>query len=163
MKPRRNIQYIPASEEDDDKRITICPSFVHVKSTKNININEELLLDYGDDFFSRDTTSCNACYQAHSNRGNEILLCDRPLCSNSFHQRCLQPPLSTIPKGKWYCPQCSQSMSQPNCDDQKEKKRTRAKALFQKDRDDEWTMQPKMKRVRFADTLELENETVTIN
>jgi len=33
-----------------------------------------------------------------------MLLCDG--CDQEYHMQCLQPPLRSIPKGKWFCPNC---------------------------------------------------------
>ncbi|GER34291.1 PHD finger family protein [Striga asiatica] len=35
----------------------------------------------------------------------ELLLCDK--CDRGFHLFCLRPPLSAVPKGRWFCPSCS--------------------------------------------------------
>ncbi|KAI0032364.1 PLU-1-like protein-domain-containing protein [Vararia minispora EC-137] len=46
-----------------------------------------------------------ACEICHKNdRGEEMLLCDG--CDCGFHLFCLDPPLSTVPRGKWYCHTC---------------------------------------------------------
>ena len=41
-----------------------------------------------------------------------MLLCDNPKCAGGdatgWHLRCLDPPLSHVPTGKWYCPMCAQ-------------------------------------------------------
>ena len=37
---------------------------------------------------------------------NQLLLCDGPGCTRSFHQRCVQPPLEQVPEGEWLCPHC---------------------------------------------------------
>ena len=33
-----------------------------------------------------------------------MLLCDR--CNCGFHMGCLDPPLSVVPAGDWFCTQC---------------------------------------------------------
>ena len=33
-----------------------------------------------------------------------MLLCDT--CNKGFHLRCLQPPLTSVPDGDWFCPRC---------------------------------------------------------
>ncbi|KAL6055454.1 BMA-LIN-59, isoform d [Balamuthia mandrillaris] len=40
-------------------------------------------------------------------RDGELLCCDD--CSLSFHLHCLQPPMKTIPDGRWSCPVCSRA------------------------------------------------------
>ena len=45
---------------------------------------------------------CEVC--GLSEDDSNMLLCDR--CNKGFHITCLQPPLSEIPAGKWYCEPC---------------------------------------------------------
>lgn len=44
--------------------------------------------------------ACDACGE-----GGELLCCDN--CVVTFHMRCLDPPLTNVPPGKWLCPACS--------------------------------------------------------
>nr|VZI06096.1 unnamed protein product [Spirometra erinaceieuropaei] len=49
-----------------------------------------------------DTTACEIC---HSQEDEEnLLLCDG--CDRGYHTYCLHPPLSSIPEGDWFCPEC---------------------------------------------------------
>ncbi|THH02163.1 hypothetical protein EW026_g654 [Hermanssonia centrifuga] len=45
---------------------------------------------------------CEVCQK--KDRGEEMLLCDG--CDCGFHIFCLDPPLSSIPKGQWFCHIC---------------------------------------------------------
>ncbi|KAL4247157.1 [histone H3]-trimethyl-L-lysine(4) demethylase [Abortiporus biennis] len=45
---------------------------------------------------------CEVCQK--KDRGEQMLLCDG--CDCGFHMFCLDPPLTTIPKGEWYCHIC---------------------------------------------------------
>jgi hypothetical protein len=36
-----------------------------------------------------------------------ILICDA--CDNEYHLNCLNPPITTIPEGDWFCPKCDHS------------------------------------------------------
>ncbi|KAL6047383.1 Histone-lysine N-methyltransferase NSD2, variant 3 [Balamuthia mandrillaris] len=45
-------------------------------------------------------------------RDGELLCCDD--CSLSFHLHCLQPPMKTIPEGRWSCPVCSRAAAASN-------------------------------------------------
>ncbi|KAG3148277.1 hypothetical protein PI126_g12507 [Phytophthora idaei] len=45
---------------------------------------------------------CRQCGQM--NAQESMLLCDS--CDAAYHAFCLQPPLSSIPPGNWYCPRC---------------------------------------------------------
>ena len=47
--------------------------------------------------------SCADCGRADNE--DKILLCD--LCDKGWHMFCLRPPLKSIPKGEWYCPDCA--------------------------------------------------------
>uniref|UniRef100_A0A1I7ZJ52 PHD-type domain-containing protein n=1 Tax=Steinernema glaseri TaxID=37863 RepID=A0A1I7ZJ52_9BILA len=51
---------------------------------------------------------CEVCHlgddEAH------LLLCD--MCDKCYHMRCLQPPLSSVPDGYWYCPPCERERAQ---------------------------------------------------
>ena len=38
-------------------------------------------------------------------RGHRMLLCDS--CNDGYHMDCLDPPLTKVPKGEWYCPSCT--------------------------------------------------------
>ncbi|KDQ08859.1 hypothetical protein BOTBODRAFT_148481 [Botryobasidium botryosum FD-172 SS1] len=46
--------------------------------------------------------TCEIC--KISNRGPEMLLCDG--CDCGFHMFCLDPPLTAIPRGQWFCDTC---------------------------------------------------------
>ena len=53
---------------------------------------------------------CHACGGAEPARNNDIVICeavsnDGP-CGRAYHQRCLAPPLRTIPTDAWHCPRC---------------------------------------------------------
>lgn len=43
---------------------------------------------------------CNICRGMDD--GSNMLECDN--CLEGFHMYCLNPPLTTIPDDKWYCP-----------------------------------------------------------
>ncbi|KAD4586658.1 hypothetical protein E3N88_24259 [Mikania micrantha] len=38
---------------------------------------------------------------------DKVLLCDSEWCNAEYHTYCLNPPLSIIPQGNWYCPACN--------------------------------------------------------
>ncbi|KAK9067280.1 hypothetical protein SSX86_014606 [Deinandra increscens subsp. villosa] len=42
---------------------------------------------------------------------DRVLLCDTEWCNAEYHTYCLNPPLSEIPQGHWYCPACKQLAS----------------------------------------------------
>ncbi|GBG79250.1 hypothetical protein CBR_g29301 [Chara braunii] len=49
------------------------------------------------------TTTCQLCKQQEP-RIQNIIVCDA--CELAFHLRCLQPPLTVIPEGDWFCSTC---------------------------------------------------------
>jgi hypothetical protein len=52
---------------------------------------------------------CQICRSAQDDA--DMLLCD--LCGDGYHTFCLEPPLSDIPAGDWFCPDCSASGNAP--------------------------------------------------
>lgn len=46
--------------------------------------------------------ACVICRKTHS--PTTTLLCDH--CDGAYHMRCLDPPLTQVPEGKWYCAGC---------------------------------------------------------
>ena len=49
-----------------------------------------------------DTTACEICHSPEDEAC--LLLCDG--CDKGFHTYCLPTPLSEIPEGDWFCPNC---------------------------------------------------------
>ncbi|KAL8142467.1 hypothetical protein V2J09_015499 [Rumex salicifolius] len=54
---------------------------------------------------SYDDICCEEC--GSGDRAGEILLCDK--CDRGYHLYCLRPILVAVPKGSWFCPNCSPS------------------------------------------------------
>lgn len=54
-----------------------------------------------------DYTNCEVCNSA--DREESMLLCDG--CDKGYHMDCLDPPLTEIPAGSWYCDNCFESES----------------------------------------------------
>ena len=52
---------------------------------------------------------CQVCN--YTDKGHTMLLCDA--CGAGWHTGCLQPPLSQIPAGDWYCPRCAPLLTPP--------------------------------------------------
>lgn len=48
---------------------------------------------------------CKKCINCGmSANADDLLICDA--CDKGFHMECLDPPLSTLPEGRWICPIC---------------------------------------------------------
>lgn len=54
-----------------------------------------------------DSVAC--CYCGLGVDDDKILLCDKDGCEKGYHIYCLNPPLSRIPEGDWYCPDHSKT------------------------------------------------------
>ncbi|KIY46829.1 RCC1/BLIP-II protein [Fistulina hepatica ATCC 64428] len=54
-----------------------------------------------------------ACCVCHREDGEdaETLQCDK--CDSPYHLQCLKPPLSAVPDGEWFCPQCALAPGAP--------------------------------------------------
>ncbi|KAI3670057.1 hypothetical protein L6452_41650 [Arctium lappa] len=52
-----------------------------------------------------ETGICKVC--GLNRDDNNVLLCDKEGCNAEYHTYCLSPPLSEIPEGEWYCPECA--------------------------------------------------------
>jgi hypothetical protein len=46
--------------------------------------------------------ACRVCFGKHNQ--TKLLLCD--MCDDEYHTVCLDPPLSSVPSEKWFCPSC---------------------------------------------------------
>lgn len=57
---------------------------------------KEKLLDYDD-------SRCKQCGSGEN--GDEWLLCDK--CDRGFHLSCIRPVLCSVPRGSWFCAECS--------------------------------------------------------
>lgn len=55
-----------------------------------------------EDHYSGKSYSCKICLSGLDD--GEMLVCDG--CDGLFHCKCLDPPLSSIPKGDWFCTSC---------------------------------------------------------
>ena len=53
----------------------------------------------------QDTDKYNCSLCAHDDDSETTLLCDG--CNRGYHMQCLLPPLSEVPKDKWFCPLCN--------------------------------------------------------
>jgi hypothetical protein len=58
----------------------------------------------------RAQTACLVCKL--NERPSEILLCDRVGCTTECHYDCVEPPLSAVPEGSWFCAACKPLVKQ---------------------------------------------------
>uniref|UniRef100_A0A7S2LR92 PHD-type domain-containing protein n=1 Tax=Leptocylindrus danicus TaxID=163516 RepID=A0A7S2LR92_9STRA len=54
---------------------------------------EKFKAEYGVD------ETCEVC-----DEGGQLIVCE--ICERGYHLKCLNPPLSSIPAGAWFCPRC---------------------------------------------------------
>lgn len=48
--------------------------------------------------------NCIVCGKKASTTGTKLITCE--LCPRGYHLDCMRPPLSKVPRGKWYCTNC---------------------------------------------------------
>lgn len=81
---------------------------MELKGTQVPNTAAELSLDVADNVLEPDKgadakfTECEICGSSHV--GEALLVCDG--CDRLFHITCLDPPLSSVPDGDWFCASC---------------------------------------------------------
>ncbi|KAF5792149.1 putative histone acetyltransferase chromatin regulator PHD family [Helianthus annuus] len=67
---------------------------------------EELLASIEIPAMSLEAGVCKVC--GVNQDDDKVLLCDTEWCNAEYHMYCLNPALSEIPQGTWYCPACKQ-------------------------------------------------------
>ncbi len=91
--PMRSISVVVAGKEVRRHR---------VQRRRLQEVEEELLMrEDPEEVFNMDCF-CERC--GSGDREDRLLLCDG--CDLGYHTECLEPPLSRIPRGRWYCPTC---------------------------------------------------------
>ena len=68
--------------------------------TSNANLYDEAVIAYEPPLPGEE--HCEICGSGEQN--DKMLLCDR--CNCGFHMHCLNPPLTTVPVGEWFCDTC---------------------------------------------------------
>jgi hypothetical protein len=67
-----------------------------------------------------DVQECQVC--SSREQADHMLLCDG--CEKGFHTFCLNPPLTAVPRGDWFCPKCQVVQRCGGTNQRQEKKRT---------------------------------------
>ncbi|KAI3726036.1 hypothetical protein L1987_65833 [Smallanthus sonchifolius] len=81
----------------------------NMKGKFNVEVEkelEELLASIEIPKMSLEAGICKVC--GINEDDDKVLLCDTEWCNAEYHTYCLNPPLSEIPQGNWYCPACKQ-------------------------------------------------------
>lgn len=83
------------------------------KAASNIDFKqEEVAAESESDSSDEEDQTCLKCLSGGD--ASRLLLCDG--CdSGCFHTYCLDPPLSSIPKGDWHCPSCAGETDSEKC------------------------------------------------
>lgn len=93
--------------EDDDKQFIVCGhpycpyKFYHIRCLRTSQIAFEKQKNL--ECWYCPSCLCRACFKNKDD--DEIALCDG--CDDAYHIYCMTPKRTCVPKGHWYCPQCS--------------------------------------------------------
>ncbi|PVH37718.1 hypothetical protein PAHAL_5G067100 [Panicum hallii] len=95
--------------EEKGKRFLICGhslcmyKYYHIRclSPKQIASDQQL----GEQCWYCPSCLCRGCFCDMDD--NEIIMCDG--CDEAYHLYCLSPPLTSVPKGHWYCQLCTEA------------------------------------------------------
>jgi len=80
---------------------------------------------------------CLVCSNGEDAAGNDILLCDGKDCNAAYHMGCLTPALTSVPRGRWFCPDCTvaQKAQQQIVRRQQREQKARQEVMRQEQRD----------------------------
>lgn len=104
----------PEAAMDDHKWAAVSEQFGIVDSPDVLRHEYEdkiasyaLFLNSSEQYFpdtkeNEDNDNCMICDD--NSRPTETLLCDN--CDSSFHMSCLNPPMTEVPLGEWFCEKC---------------------------------------------------------
>ncbi|GBE62319.1 PHD-finger domain-containing protein [Babesia ovata] len=117
---RQFVEYLSSSTRWSLKRLrrTVTPCIKNFKALKENLLSCLGAIPSQREWVSRKTLSeetedsvggCEVC--GGDNYWEQMLLCDG--CNLGFHLFCLDPPLTCIPPGDWYCKTCLESTLQP--------------------------------------------------
>ncbi|MGZ5546773.1 MAG: SET domain-containing protein-lysine N-methyltransferase [Nitrososphaeraceae archaeon] len=88
--------------------ITIPSDWITIQAVEDIDVGEELTVDYGQDFWCGHEEGCSICFGKDSSNTNPILLCggivNEATCKTQIHLHCAL--LRSKPVGEYYCPCC---------------------------------------------------------
>ncbi|KDP32874.1 hypothetical protein JCGZ_12166 [Jatropha curcas] len=93
---------ICGSEVENGEKVKICEhngcpyKYYHVRC-----LTTNLLKSYGPRWYCS-SCLCRVCLLDRDD--HQIVLCDG--CDHAFHLYCLNPPRTSVPRGKWFCRQC---------------------------------------------------------
>lgn len=107
----KNVQTCPIDRKEFSY-IIVRDRFENGKFVREIKVvaQSTILLIEDDD---TDMTLCEIC--GHGGREDRMLLCDD--CNLGYHMDCLNPPLTEVPSGSWYCDNCFASELSSGDDD----------------------------------------------
>lgn len=109
------VQKISHGEPMDDEKWELVNEKLGVHDSPEVLKHEyedkisayALFLNSSDQYFPEtnnddDNDNCVICDD--NSRPTETLLCDN--CDSSFHMSCLNPPMTDVPLGEWFCEKC---------------------------------------------------------
>ncbi|XP_017479394.1 PREDICTED: uncharacterized protein LOC108368939 isoform X2 [Rhagoletis zephyria] len=102
----KNVQTCPI-DRIEFERIIVRENHENRRIVREVNvdpnkINKELVFEDEGGAAEDDITHCEICNSP--DREDVMLLCDE--CNQGYHMDCLEPRLTQIPEGSWYCDNC---------------------------------------------------------
>ncbi|CAO2182129.1 unnamed protein product [Urochloa humidicola] len=105
---RRGCCKVCNEPEEEGKRFLVCGhslcmyKYYHIRCLSPKQIASEK--QEGEQCWYCPSCLCRGCYCDMDD--NEIVMCDR--CDEAYHIYCMEPPLTSVPKGDWYCKSCTE-------------------------------------------------------
>jgi hypothetical protein len=100
---RRTRKWVKESDQEEETLSEACFWRKNVQPSATLPIDEDAKCEicHSADTEGHFTIGINQLELTLISLEDTMLLCDG--CNKGFHQNCLIPPISEIPKGKWFC------------------------------------------------------------
>jgi hypothetical protein len=104
----------------------------HKDKSKGKKKKKQRLDDEDEEEMDVESIMCTTCGGGEDEEN--MLLCDGKGCENAYHLYCLSIPISSIPKGDWFCDECLQAKRE----EEDKKRRIAAGEKIEEEDDDDW-------------------------
>ena len=91
----------PPLQSHPTEEIWCCPYCVATGHDRFVKQRHELRIQLE----AKKPLGCKICKLPDETQDSFIMLCDG--CDGEYHGNCLVPPLTTVPDGEWFCPECT--------------------------------------------------------